>query len=151
MPYIQPFLQCILYWHAYRNSCRNLNGWQLVKILHLTPFPTQTDTQKASITLILPLCDSITSTDRQMEGPTDRQMKLWSLCSPQLKVSKCSFSHFSTWWPQTDGPTDWRTDKAANRIACLQLKKELNGPADIWYKGSRDQQTKRVVESCARD
>ena len=41
-----------------------------------------------------------------------------------VKVFKRSFSHFSTWWPQTDGPTNWRTDKASYRIACLQLKKQ---------------------------
>ena len=40
-----------------------------------------------------------------------------------VKVSKRSFSHFSTWWPQTDGPTDWRRTKPY-RIACLQLKKQ---------------------------
>ena len=35
---------------------------------------------------------------------------------------KGAFSHFSTRWLRTDGPTDRRTDKASYRVACPQLK-----------------------------
>ena len=41
-------------------------------MLHPTPLPTQTHTLKASKTLVFPLFDSLTRTDRRIDRPTDR-------------------------------------------------------------------------------
>ena len=53
---------------------------------HPTPFPSQTHTQKASKTLIFPLCNSCSRTNRRMDGWMDGWTKSHRVACSQLNI-----------------------------------------------------------------
>ena len=78
-----------------------------------TPFPTQTHTQKGSKTLVFPLIDSCSQSDRRTDEPTDRwtDKASYRVACPQLKISRMmareqGWIHGTTARPtETDGRT----------------------------------------------
>ena len=115
-----------------------------------TLFPTQTHTQKASKTLVCPLFDSWSRTDRRTDRRTDKAS--YRVACPQLKTSDAGSQYCCGWvgrgiqppsTPQSPSHTRTYTKSIKNcRFSTFRL--DHHGPTDQRTDGPMDQLTDKA-------